>query len=106
MDKHIERDKKICAQFVAGSSLREIATDTELSPEWVRQILRHYGLYKKDRGVKTKPDRDEFLGVNLTEDVKGALRAEAFRYGVSMSEYASDAIREKLIKSGHQLEVA
>lgn len=99
---NIERDKKICAYYKAGNSLRECATEFSLSPEWVRQILRQYGVFKKDKAIVSKTDRDEFLGVNLTEDVKGALRAEAFNRGVSMSQFVSDTIKEKLIAGGHQ----
>ena len=43
-----------------------------------------------------KTDRNVFVGSHLTAAVKAALKAEAKRQGVSMSQYISNAVCEKL----------
>jgi len=44
----------------------------------------------------TRSDRTVFVGSHLVAAVKAALKAEAKRQGVSMSQYVSNAVREKL----------
>ncbi len=90
-----ERDTRICQLYTSGQTLQEIGTSFKLSRERVRQILRKQGVYRKDRLV-VKSDRDEFLGVNISDADKVALRAEAARRGLSMSALTSDLIKDML----------
>lgn len=90
-----ERNEEICRLYVGGLTLRECGQHFKLSHQRVRQILRRAGVFKRDQLVE-RSDRDEFLGVNLTEADKIALRAEAERRGVSMSALTSDLIRDML----------
>lgn len=41
-------------------------------------------------------NRDVFLGAHVTPQVKAAIRREAFRRGVSMSEFVYQILEEKL----------
>lgn len=90
-----ERNEEICRLYVSGLTLNQCGDIFKLSHERVRQILRKAGVFKRDRAVE-RSDRDEFLGVNLTEADKDALRAEAERRGVSMSSLTSDLIKDML----------
>lgn len=102
-----ERNDEICKLYtVEGLTTQQCAERFKISRERVRQILRRAGIYRKDRaeqkilglrnGVVETAARDEFLGVNLSESDKHALRAEAERRGVSMSSLTSDLIKEML----------
>lgn len=102
-----ERNDEICKLYtVDGMTTQQCAERFKISRERVRQILRKRGIYKKDRaeqkilglrnGVVESTARDEFLGVNLSESDKLALRAEAERRGISMSMLTSDLIKEML----------
>lgn len=95
MAAHVERNTEICRLYVEGATLQEVGEGFKLSRERVRQILRKNGVYKKDRAVE-KSGRDEFLGVNITESDKAALREEASRRGLSMSALTSDLIKDML----------
>lgn len=90
-----ERDEEICRLFVDGMSLHDCSVRFGVSHERIRQILRKAKVFKGKRPLD-KSDRDEFLGVNLTEADKIRLRAEAGRRGMSMSMLTSDLIRDML----------
>ena len=92
-----ERNDLICQRYVAGATLQEVGRAFHISNERVRQILRKAGVFKTDRR-KEVSDRDVFLGVNVSEADKVALRAEAERRGMSMSMLTSDLIKEMLTK--------
>lgn len=49
------------------------------------------------------PNRDEFLGVNLSEEVKAALRAEAARREISMSALTYETLKDMLAKLGYPI---
>jgi hypothetical protein len=53
-------------------------------------------LKRDDRLVDVKSDRDEFLGINISEADKTALREEAARRGISMSALTADLIKDML----------
>ncbi len=93
-----ERDAEICQMYVAGQLIKEIADAHKLTTQRVLQILRHNQLTRKDR-IKKKV-RDEFLGVNLSEPVKKALRKEALRQGISMSQLTADWIEDAVKRVG------
>lgn len=101
-----ERNGAICRRYVAGATLQEVSQEFLLSRERVRQILRKAGVFKGDRlrpshlglrdGVVESSARDVFLGINISERDKVALRAEAERRGISMSALTSDLIKDML----------
>lgn len=91
----MERNEVICSRYTSGETLQDIATSLKLSRERVRQILRKHGVFKKDRPVE-RSDRDEFLGVNISEADKLALKEEASRRGISMSALTADLIKDML----------
>lgn len=99
---NVARDFSICAQYKAGKTLQRIADAFDLSKARVWQIVKKGELTKNDR--KKADVRDEFLGVNLSEPVKMALRAETERRGVSMSEFTSELLVDMLRCCGYQLE--
>lgn len=90
-----ERNKEICQCYINGMTLSECGKKFNLSSERVRQVLRLAGVLKDSR-AKQQTDRDEFLGINISETDKVALREEAARRGLSMSRLSSDFIKEML----------
>ncbi len=88
-----ERNAEICQMYVAGSTLQICADKYAISRERVRQILRKAGVFKRDRAVE-KSDRGEFIGINVTESTKTAVKALADERGVSVSRMTSDMLDE------------
>ena len=105
-EQNKNRNEEICKRYVEGGTLKSIAFDYGLSSERVRQILQRGGISKHFRakqknvglkdGVFVTDERGEFLGVNLSEEDKTALREEAARRGISMSKLSSNIIQEML----------
>jgi predicted HicB family RNase H-like nuclease len=48
-------------------------------------------------------NRNQFIGAHVTESVKNALRIEAKRQKISMSEFISAAVTLTLLKYGHKV---
>lgn len=98
-----ERDQHICEEYSHGDSIALLCLKYDLSHGRVRQILRKAGVYTNHQ-VTT--DREKFLGVNISEPVKTALKQEAERRGMSMSALTSDVLKEMLEACGYPVEVA
>lgn len=103
VSQHEERDAGICKRYRAGDSPAAIAADLGISRGRVIQILRGRGVGRNDR-VRPHNGRDEFLGIELEELTKVAIRQEAARRGISMSQLAADTLRGMLIDCGYPLE--
>ena len=86
--KMIERNAAICAYYSAGNSLKATATKFTLGRQRVMQVLVAGGVWKP----YVKGSRTKFLGVNVSEETKDALRRKADAEGVSVSRLASDAL--------------
>lgn len=97
------RNENICRRYRAGDPPAAIARDVGLSPGRVIQIVRAAGISRHDR-PKPYNGRDEFLGIELEELTKVALRQEAAKRGLSMSKLSADTLREMLIACGYPLE--
>lgn len=97
------RDAAICDQYTAGATIDTIAASVGLTTGRIHQILRAYGLRSGDR-PRPHNGRDEFLGIELEEMTKIALRQEAERRGLSMSKLSADVLRDMLIACGYPLE--
>lgn len=102
MSMNQERDALICKEYNDGMTVQLLALQTGLSAERVRQVLRKAGVYNPQRQVTT--DREKFLGVNISEPVKVALRQEAERRGLSMSSLTSDVLKGMLVDLGYVVE--
>ena len=98
-----ERDIAICELYLSGKTLEEIGDVYGLRRQRVQQILKREGYDRTDRPVE-RSDRELFLGVNVSESVKAALREEAVKRGVSMSSITSDLLKEMLKACGYPLE--
>lgn len=85
-----KRNKDICAFYVAGHKLREVASQFKIGRWRTMQILRDGGVWKPYE----KSGRTQFVGVNVTEETKKALAMKADAQGESMSKYASDLLDE------------
>lgn len=84
------RDEELCQKYVAGHSVQQCAEAYSISRERVRQILRKAGVWKT--GIWAF--RREFIGVNVTEEVKDALQAKADAEGTSVSKLAALALED------------
>lgn len=93
---NVERDVEICRLYRGGWSINRIAKEKGLSRPRVQQILRSNDVKRSDRPQPPRGDRDEFLGVNISEADKTALRQEAERRGLSMSALTAELIKEML----------
>lgn len=89
MTDFTQRNEDICQRYMAGETLQAIGDRFRISRMRVKQIVKKAGLWRKRA---EKSDRDAFLGVNVTSDVKDALRTKADERGVSMSRLTSDAL--------------
>lgn len=103
MSKHAARNAEICRLYVSGIATPELGRQFKLTRQRIKQILKLAGLHRTDRAYVAS-NRDAFLGVDVTPTVKDALRAEAARRGVSMSELSSETLKEMLVECGHPLE--
>jgi hypothetical protein len=97
------RDAEICRRYRAGETIAEIRLWAGLSHGRVHQVLRANGVGRNDRPVPHN-GRDEFLGIELEDLTKVALRQEAKRRGISMSRLSAETIRQMLIDCGYPLE--
>jgi len=96
-----ERNAELIRRYLANEPIEELSSSFRLTRGRIYQILNKAGV-SRDRQA---PDgRDQFLGVNLAEPVKDALRAEAQRRGVTMSSLSSEVLREMLVSCGYPLE--
>ncbi len=95
------RDAELIERYATGETIESLREAYGISHERIYQILRKAGIPRRRQGAE---DRDQFLGVNLSESVKDALRAEALRRGISMSALSSDMLRDMLITCGYPLE--
>lgn len=87
------RDAEICQRYLSGLSLAESGRPFGIGRQRVKQIVQAAGVW---RAAKKTNGRDEFLGVNISEEDKQALREEAARRGLSMSALTADLIRDML----------
>lgn len=102
------RDVEICRLYIGnkgqpGLTLQALGERFHISRERVRQILRRENVFKKDRHIELS-GRDQFLGINITEPVKLALREEAQRRGVSVSALSSETLSDMLAALGYLTE--
>lgn len=97
-----ERDAEIVQRYTAGEPLEDLRKRFKLTRSRIYQIL--HGANVPLTRQPDAPDRDQFLGVNLSESVKDALRAEAGRRGVSMSALSAEILRDMLVTCGYSIE--
>jgi hypothetical protein len=85
-----ERNKAICAWYLDGHKLKDVASRFGLGRQQTMNILVKAGVWKPyEKGSRTK-----FLGVNVSEGTKDALSVKAAAEGKSVSRFASDALDE------------
>jgi hypothetical protein len=89
------RDAEICALYLTGASLAECGKKYGLKRQRIKQIVQKAGVWREYVRPPTN-GRDEFLGVNISEEDKLALRDEAKRRGISMSALTADLIKDML----------
>lgn len=101
METHVERNAVICKLYTEnGLTLQAISDMYSISRERVRQILRKNNVFRAGRAVKLT-GRDTFLGVEITDTAKEALRMEADKCGESMSSLGAQAVDDLLAKRGY-----
>lgn len=88
------RDASICAYYEQGHKVSECASHFKLARQRVIQILQRANVWRP----YVKNNRNNFLGVSISDDVKTALQEEAKRQGVSMSALSAEAIEEMLTR--------
>lgn len=97
---HDVRNAEICRRYAAGEPMQALVEAYALTAERIYQILRKTGGVR--RTGPPRSGRDEFLGVELTEEAKVALRAEAQKRGLSMSELSFNTLRSMLRECGYE----
>ena len=97
-----ERNAELVSRYLAGDSTEELQTMFKITRARIYQILKEAGISPERQ--QNADGRDQFLGVNLSEPVKDALRAEAQRRGLSMSALTSGMLRDMLVACGYPLE--
>lgn len=89
-----ERNATICKVYMEGATLAQCGKQFGLKRQRIKQIVTEAGLWR-ERGQSTN-ERNAFLGIDLTETDKEALRTEASRQNLSMSAMTSEWIRDRL----------
>src|ERR1017187_10100761 len=85
-----ERNATISGHCTAGVTLDALAVEFTLSRQRIRQIVRKAGVWQR------KTPRGAFLGVDVTDETKAALKSEAEKRGVSVSRLTSDTLEQML----------
>lgn len=105
VEQKLERNKELVQRYLAGEPISVLRADYRLTRGRIFQILKQSGVAPTRQPRQSSAvNRDQFLGVNLSESVKDALRAEAERRGISMSALSSEMLKEMLITCGYPLE--
>ena len=91
----VERNKAICDYYNAGHKLRECASKFQLGRQRILQILQAGGAWKP----YVKTDRTKYIGVNVSEDTKVALKELADAEGKSVSKFTADVL-DRVVAEG------
>lgn len=103
-ESHKQRNDEICSLYTEqGKTIYVLSSQFKISHERVRQILRKRGVLRKDRQQQTT-SRDKFVGVEVTETAKQALRDESAKSGESMSELGAKGIDILLKERGYDVD--
>jgi len=81
-----ERNAELCKLYTDGQTIAALSTHYKISRQRVRQILRAASVWKKPA------TRTAFLGIDVTQETKDNLKAEADKQQKSVSKLASDAL--------------
>ena len=82
--KDTTRDYDMCCLFRGGETLAEIGTHYDVTRERVRQILKRYGLTRKDGGASVQNNK---IKIEQAAILKIKHDKRAIKYGVSWEEY-------------------
>lgn len=108
--KNTDRDTEIIRRYVSGEPIEVIQSSYGITRSRVYQILRAAGVDRNRQPMQDEvTERDTFLGVNISKDVKEALRAEVQRRRalgeeISMSSLSHVMLRDMLTVLGYPLE--
>ena len=97
----LKRDAEICQMYMSGATLEECGKQYRVRRQRIKQIVKAAGLWRP----RTTSGRDEFLGVNLHEEDKLALKIEADRQGLSMSALSAKILADNLPKPSVEEEI-
>ncbi len=92
----VKRNKEIVRLYEEGQGLLTIGNLHGLTKERIRQIIKLAGVELRRPGHPGERTRTNFLGVEVTDETKEALRVEAKRRGISMSSLTDATLREML----------
>ena len=92
--QRVQRDAAIKAYYLEGHTVRECASHFQLNRSRIYQFLCKEGVTRPPQ----KGRRNKFLGVNVSEETKDALKAKADEQGTSVSRFASDALDAAVAK--------
>lgn len=88
--KMTERNSAIVDYYTSGRKLSECASEFKLGRQRILQILQAAKVWTP----YVKTTRTKFLGVNVSEVTKKALKVKADEKGESVSKFASDVLDE------------
>lgn len=95
-----ERNARIETLYVGGMTYADIGAVVGVSKARVAQIVKKMGIHRPEK----TGGKDVFLGVNLPPAVKTALKKEADRRGLPMSDFTRETMRDTLMALGYALE--
>ncbi len=82
------RNQAIVAYYNEGNNPRKCASKFGVGRQRVLQILQKLGAWKP----YVKSDRTKHVGVVVSEETKGRLHEKADEKGMSVSQFAADAL--------------
>ncbi len=88
-----DRDRDACMRYLQGTTLPELSKELGVGVQRMRQILKRGGVYQPRRDAK-RTGRDEFIGINVTEEAKLAIQLKAKEQGISVSQFVSTTLAE------------
>jgi len=88
------RDAEICRLYADENwTLEACGEKFGLSRQRIKQIIKAHDVWRRPVPRVASERNTEFLGVFMTEEDKAALRSEAERSGVSLSDLARKRLR-------------
>lgn len=101
MPPKTNRNQEVVRLYESGQSVADLSRHFKVTKQRIRSLLQRAGVARTPR-----QKRDQFVGLFVAEPIKQALRDEAKRRGLSISQLSSDTLSEMLESCGYLSEAA